>query len=128
MSRAMIAVFMLCCSQCGDCTREVSDVPYQGDAAATDPYVEAIDINYSQGGCDATGCTYFFVATAWLHNPLNESYETGVSCEFLYGNYSIGVSSRNSIVISARRSKELEFQEQFTTSDAGSVTVECSLL
>jgi len=123
----MIVAAMLFAGCTQDCTRETKDVPYCGDASAIDPYVEVDRLENMPGSCDGAGCTYFFTATAWLHNPRTESFTTNVACEFWDDNYLIETSVRANITIDARRSKELQFQEQYTTIDYTTVSTDCVL-
>lgn len=112
---------------CGDCNREVSDVPYNGNPAALDPYVEATDLHSDPGSCDTMGCNYFFYGTAWLHNPTSDPFTTDIRCEFWDDNYLIGDSVRVGVTIDASRSKEFEFREQYTTPDAATIVFDCDL-
>lgn len=127
MSKVATVMALACLAGCGDCNREVRDVPYTGDATAIDPYVEAAGLHWDPGGCDSTGCTYFLYGTAWLHNPREEAFQTAVRCEFWDDNYLIGDSTMADIDIGARRSKELEFREQYTTPDTSSISFTCEL-
>ena len=126
--REAVIIMAILLSGCEDCNREVKDVPYAGDATAIDPYVEATGLWWDPGGCDSMGCTYFLYGSAWLHNPRNESFTTGVRCEFWDDNYLIGDSTREDITIGARRSKELEFREQYTASEATDLVFNCELV
>lgn len=127
MFKVIVFLIAIFCAGCGDCNREVSDVPYCGDATATDPYVEVTDLDHVTGDCDNTGCTYFLTATAWLHNPLSEKYSTSIKCDFWDDDYLIGDSVRAGISIDASRSKELQFQEQYTTADSFYFSTTCDL-
>ncbi len=128
MSRTVIIIATMLCAGCGDCTREVQDVPYRGDATAIDPYVETVGVEVMPGSCDEAGCVYFVTATAWLHNPLDVAYTASVRCEFMADDYLMGESTRADITIDALRSKELQFQEQHTTADTVSFSAVCELI
>jgi hypothetical protein len=127
MRKTVILLLALFATGCGDCNREVSDSPYQGDATALAPYVEAVGLHLDPGGCDQLGCTYFMYGEAWLHNPRSEAFNTDITCEFWDDNYLIGESTRAGITIDASRSKEFEFREQYTTSEPSNLTFGCEL-
>ena len=128
MYRVFFLAIVILLSGCGDCNREVADVPYQGDPTATDPYVEAADLEIWPGTvCDADGCNYHMTGVAWFHNPLQESYTADVVCEFWDDNYQFGASTREDVTVDASRSKQLEFDEQYETADQATLRVECDL-
>ena len=127
MYKAIIILFALFAAGCGDCNREVSDVPYQGDPNAFDPYVQEINLHLDPGSCDSMGCNYFMYGNVWLHNPRSEAFTTDVACEFWADNYLIGDSTRSGITIDASRSKELEFREQYQTVDPSLLSFTCEL-
>ena len=123
-----LLVVVLIATGCGDCNREIRDVPYRGDPLATDPYVEEDQIHIDEGACDSMGCDHFLYGMAWFHNPTDTQYKADILCEFWTdSDYFVGDSLREGVTIDASRSKELEFREQFTTPDLTMFRLECEL-